>query len=114
MKRPIASLHINKYKIREDGTSPVSVLVYYNRDRRKFPVGVSMTPSDFTLITDRIRSGKAIKKTERRLMELNEIIKPAVNLLKLTNQKIDELKIFTFDLLDQALNDTAPIDTLRS
>jgi integrase/recombinase XerD len=115
MKTAKASLFINISKVRENGTCPVSVMVYHNRVRRFYPTGIAMIPAEFNSITEKLKAGDRIKKTEKRLIELQIIIKPAIDQLTSANAIIEKLKIFTFGLFENSfLSNSAPVDSVEA
>jgi integrase/recombinase XerD len=83
---------LDKRRPKKDGLYPVKVRVTFQRKQKYFPTGVSLTQSDFDLITNQTTK-KHLRSAMEKILAMESKIRKA----------IDSIKDFSFEELDSLL-----------
>ena len=83
---------LDKRRAKKDGLYPVKVRVTFQRKQKYFPTGVSLTQSDFDLITNQTTK-KHLRSAMEKILAMESKIRKA----------IDSIKDFSFEELDSLL-----------
>lgn len=90
MKTADANIYLDN-RPRKDGTCSVKIRITFNKKRKYFPTGQSLTPEEFGKIMNGKRRNTAQKEI---LIKLNHFYNKAINI-------IETLPVFTFDSFEE-------------
>lgn len=91
MGKADATIYLEEYRKRKDGTCAIKIRITYDRKRRYYPTDFSLTPDEFNQVMHGKRRSAAQKKI---LIKLNHFLNKATDV-------IETLPIFTFDSFEE-------------